>query len=140
MERIPSFDIVKAIALGAVIFGHYSFGGTPTSLVDFSCSFSMPTFFFISGYFCKKEPLGTKAIKKSTSSLLIPYAITSTLLIYLPAMRATLLPSERILSTVTTWIVAGLYGSDGVFPDMPKTSSQSERPGTFGPSSGARFF
>lgn len=140
MERIPSFDIVKAIALGAVIFGHYSFGGTPTSLVDFSCSFSMPTFFFISGYFCKKEPLGTKAIKKSTSSLLIPYAITSTLLIYLPAMRATLLPSERILSTVTTWIVAGLYGSDGVFPDMPRTSSQSERPGTFGPSSGARFF
>lgn len=140
MERIPSFYIVKAIALGAVIFGHYSFGGTPTSLVDFSCSFSMPTFFFISGYFCKKEPLGTKAIKKSTSSLLIPYAITSTLLIYLPAMRATLLPSERILSTVTTWIVAALYGSDGVFPDMPKTSSQSERPGTFGPSSGARFF
>ena len=102
MERIPSFDIVKAIALGAVIFGHSSFGGAPTSLVDSSYSFSMPTFFFIGGYFHKKEPLGTKAIKKSTSSLLIPYAITSTLFIYLPAMRATLLPSERVLSTVTT--------------------------------------
>lgn len=55
-------------------------------------------------------------------------------------MRTSLLSSEQVLSTVTTWIVAALYGSDGVFPDMPRTSSQSERPGTFGPSSGARFF
>ena len=93
MERIPSFDIVKAIALGAVIFGHYSFGGTPTSLVDFSCSFSMPTFFFISGYFCKKEPLGAEAIEKSACSLLIPYAITSVMLIFLLAMKAALFPS-----------------------------------------------
>ena len=93
MERIPSFDIVKAIALGAVIFGHCSFGGAPTSSVDFSYSFSMPTFFFVSGYFCKKEPLGAEAIEKSACSLLIPYAITSVMLIFLLAMKAALLPS-----------------------------------------------
>lgn len=120
MQRIPSFDIAKAIALGAAIFGHCSFGGAPTSLVDFSYSFSMPTFFFISGYFCKKEPLGAGAIKKSASSLLIPYAITSALLIFLLAMRAALLPSEQVLPTVATWIVAALYGSGGMFPGMPE--------------------
>lgn len=120
MQRIPSFDIAKAIALGAVIFGHCSFGGAPTSLVDFSYSFNMPTFFFISGYFCKKEPLGAGAIKKSASSLLIPYAITSALLIFLLAMRAALLPSEQVLPTVATRIVAALYGSGGVFPGMPE--------------------
>lgn len=35
-------------------------------------------------------------------------------------MKAALLPSEQVLPTVTTWIVAAPYGSGGVFPGMPE--------------------
>lgn len=35
-------------------------------------------------------------------------------------MRTSLLSSEQVLPTVTTWIVAALYGSGGVFPRMPE--------------------
>lgn len=35
-------------------------------------------------------------------------------------MRAAPLPSEQVLPTVTTWIVAAPYGSGGVLPGMPE--------------------
>ena len=52
MKRLASFDISRAIALLAVVVGHTSFAGVPTTVVDACYSFDMPLFFLVSGYFC----------------------------------------------------------------------------------------
>lgn len=121
MKRLTSFDIAKAIALCAVVFGHCSFGGAPRPLVDCAYSFSMPTFFFISGYFCREEKLDATYVRKNFRSLIIPYVLTSIILITLCGLRAAILPGEgHVFTTMRSWVVAVLYGSGGVFPGMPE--------------------
>lgn len=118
MGRLVSFDIAKAIALICVIVGHTSFAGVPQSLVDFCYSFDMPLFFIVSGYFCKVQPLDGAYVKKNARGLLLPYVITSIIVIVLMAVRAAIL-SEGIRSTAISWVVAALYGAGGVHAGMP---------------------
>ncbi|MCF0216602.1 MAG: acyltransferase family protein [Fibrobacteraceae bacterium] len=71
--RDNTFDILKGIAILAVIIGHCEiprFWGTIIS------SFHMPLFFFVSGYFLKTRPLAEE-IRLSAKRLLVPYGFTA---------------------------------------------------------------
>lgn len=81
----------------------------------------MPTFFFISGYFCREERLDAAYVRKNFRSLIFPYIVTSIILVIFCGIRAAVLPGEgHVLTTMCSWVVAALYGSGGVFPGMPE--------------------
>ena len=51
-KRIDYMDILKALAIIAVVIGHCD---SPHPLYNFIYLYHMPLFFFISGYFYKNE-------------------------------------------------------------------------------------
>ena len=56
--RAQSFDVVKAFACVAVVLIHYNFPGEMGKSVKAFCTFAVPTFFMISGYFLPRVPVG----------------------------------------------------------------------------------
>mgnify|MGYP003369192578 CR=1 FL=1 len=119
MNRILSFDIAKAVALLAVMFGHCAFAGAPTSLVDFCYSFHMPLFFIVSGYFCSESArVDADYVRKNARTLLVPYLVTCIVIILGGALLA-LLTGSNPLDEALKWTIAGLYGAGGVHPGMP---------------------
>lgn len=123
MRRIASFDIAKAVALLAVIVGHCSFMGMPTTLVRASYSVSIPLFFIISGYFTRDMPPSVADARRQARSLLAPYIVTSLIVILLMALRAVLLKEGSFAGTVLLWLKAALFGSgarpSSMIPDIP---------------------
>jgi acyltransferase len=70
-KRIEWVDVLKGIGIIIVVLGH---SGVPYELKKFLLSFSMPLFFFISGYLFKNESNNIGSFfKKRVRSLLIPY-------------------------------------------------------------------
>lgn len=51
-SRNTTISIVKGICIILMVIGH---SGCPELLHDFIYLFHMPVFFFVSGYFCKRE-------------------------------------------------------------------------------------
>lgn len=83
-ERFYALDIAKGIAMLSVIFGH----SIPESLIkNYLYSFHMPLFFFISGY-VYKELTCFQVLKKRTKQLLIPYYITSIVIILIFLLKS----------------------------------------------------
>ena len=74
-KRIPSFDIMKGLAILLVIAGHVP--GIPVWIKQWIYSFHIPLFFLLSGYFFKPALACKDAVKKSAERLLIPLAVTS---------------------------------------------------------------
>lgn len=70
-EREYWIDLAKAIGIYFIVIIHLNFDLHPL-YKNFICTFNLPVFFIISGYFYHAKPFG-KEIKKSAKSLLIPY-------------------------------------------------------------------
>lgn len=78
--RDSSIDIAKAIAIILMILGHCP--GIPYLLRNAIFSFHMPLFFIFSGYFYKARS-GKETLVNGFKHLVIPYLITSLLIILL---------------------------------------------------------
>ncbi|MBR5332075.1 MAG: acyltransferase family protein [Muribaculaceae bacterium] len=76
--RNPIFDIMKFIAIIAMIIGHCVHDWR----LQLIYPWHMPLFFIVSGYFFKPQTI-LKTIKHSTRQLLIPYLITAIAIITL---------------------------------------------------------
>ncbi|MDO5340845.1 MAG: acyltransferase family protein [Bacteroidia bacterium] len=83
MNRKPELDIVKTVAVTAMVVGHSLLEGSP--LRCFIYSFHMPCFFLISGFLFKEEQL-CAAIKKSFFRLIRPFVITLSAIIFIHAI------------------------------------------------------
>lgn len=74
--RNPVFDIMKFVAIIAMIIGHCLYDWRRPLIY----AWHMPLFFIVSGYFFKAQPI-LKNIKHSFRQLLVPYIITTLLII-----------------------------------------------------------
>lgn len=83
-KRIGWIDITKGIAIILVILGHSIIG---LKANDFIFSFHMPIFFIVSGILFKEKDV-LFVIKHNAQRLLIPYAVTSGILIIARAISA----------------------------------------------------
>lgn len=86
-KRLINFDIAKAICIILVVIGHYIPDNSPGWYImnrTFIYSFHMPLFMFASGYiyiaFKKEESYG-RFIMKKVRRLMIPYLVTSVLIV-----------------------------------------------------------
>ena len=71
-QRITYFDVAKAIAILAVVWGHFLY---PIMLQEVYI-FHVPLFFVISGFFISKKKNTLTFIKNKEKQLLIPYILT----------------------------------------------------------------
>lgn len=74
--RDPVFDIMKGIAIIAVIIGHIVI---PIPLRDLIFTWHMPMFFIVSGFFYKRKS-NLAMFKSNSNSLLLPYFATAVFL------------------------------------------------------------
>ena len=81
--RDQTFDYMKGIGIIAMIIGHSI---VPLFVGRFIFAWHMPLFFIISGYFYKRVDNKTMFIK-NWNGLLIPYIITSLLLVSIGYMK-----------------------------------------------------
>lgn len=88
MKRDSNIDILKAIAIIAVIVGHFYVFILNSDVVDntfffeICCSFHLPLFFFLSGFFFKKNNDVIKLVKyiiNRFKRLIIPYFLWGSL-------------------------------------------------------------
>lgn len=71
MKRITYIDLFRGFGILFMIMGHIGFGGI---FKHFIHAFHMPMFFFISGYFYKKDNISfSSLLLKKGKTLLIPY-------------------------------------------------------------------
>lgn len=110
MKRKKWADIAKSFAIIGVLVGHTP--GIPGFLARFIYSFHMPLFFILSGYFMKDTEDIKKSVKKDAKGMLIPYAVTCVIIIFLAAVLA-FLKDQDVLTPVKQWTIAALYGSGG---------------------------
>ena len=114
--RFEAMDCAKGLAMVSVIVGHSP--SIPDLLRRFCFTFHMPFFFFASGFFSKEEGLSRQYVRKQFKSLVVPYCATSIILVALMTLKAAFGPAP-LIPTFTSWTLACLYGSGGVFPGMP---------------------
>jgi fucose 4-O-acetylase-like acetyltransferase len=111
MKRIKWIDNARTIGILLIIIGHtvgVTFGLTVQNVI-FTVNVSI--FFFISGYLHKDKPL-KEVIKSGFDNLLLPYLITSVLMIAL-SMVAIKWPNRFLnlyFSTLKQGVIAALYG------------------------------
>lgn len=79
MERNIEIDIMKGIAILCVMLGHSSW--VSNALLTVICSFHMPLFFLVSGYYQKTHEEVSVSwggyVRKNAKQLLVPYAIVA---------------------------------------------------------------
>ena len=120
-KRIGYFDIARAVALTCVIIGHMTIAGVPWSIAGLCYTFDMPLFFIVSGYFVRDDARLDKAfVIKNAKALLLPYLVSSVILVALFGVRGALLEGDTVLGNITTWGLACLYGSGGTYDGMPE--------------------
>ena len=83
-HRNEIFDIMKGLGIVAMILAH-TFG--PNNLLwNFICTFHMPLFFVVSGYFYKNKSIQELSYK-SFSTLIIPYLTACVIIVFLTQVR-----------------------------------------------------
>lgn len=82
-QRDNTFDVMKGIGILAMIVGH---SPIPELLNRFIFVWHMPLFFLVSGYFFKPKPVG-EYMRRNARQLILPYAVTSLLMILLTAAK-----------------------------------------------------
>lgn len=87
--RIFWVDTAKGVGIFLVILGHLVTYGSP--IFNWIFCFHMPLFFFLSGYVYKYDPSFSRCLKKTVTSLVLPYFLISffafALSIMVPAFR-----------------------------------------------------
>ncbi len=110
-KRIGYFDIAKGIGILCVILGHSSI----RMAIMLVFTFHMPLFFMISGFFMKKQDLGSLCRDKFRR-LIVPYMATCVSIIFLAALSAVLTGrTSDIGKEVLSWSYAALYGSGNTY-------------------------
>ena len=106
MTRLNQFDILKAIGIILVIVGHTIGYNIVRNMI---CSFHMPLFFLVSGYFFSvKAPL--TLFKKLYKRLLIPYLLSCSIIILLNViivMHTRTFDAHYLLN----WLQSIVYGN-----------------------------
>lgn len=118
-KRLAWADIAKGIAFIFIVVCHVGIvfssatvnGGMPPRLQSFAFTFHLPTFFILSGFFFHENTsLNWTFLKKSSKTLLLPYALTC-LIIILGCTIAGQLRSGSGLSEFVRWAQASLWGA-----------------------------
>lgn len=105
MTRNRTIDITRGIAILSIIIGHLNVW--TINRVVFT--FHVPIFFLLTGYFMKAEPLCVH-VRKKARTLLVPYALTCIVIIFLAGVIA-LFAHDNVVLTLKSWLFASLYGS-----------------------------
>lgn len=107
--RIRSIDIAKAIAMFAIISGHFGI----VSINNVVYGFHVPLFFIVSGYFFSTKHAFSSSIVQKLRQLMIPYMIVG--LVYIPVLTAVLLlqhsDKQTIVANISKIPLALLYGA-----------------------------
>ena len=98
--RLLEFDVAKAICIILVVMGHYAVKQPVwwTTVHDIIYSFHMPLFMFASGYIYiafKKEERYTSFLCKKVKRLLIPYIVTSIIVVTIKLLSQNFLYVEN---------------------------------------------
>lgn len=101
--RDSTFDVMKGIGILAMIVGH---SPIPKLLESFIFVWHMPLFFLVSGYFFKPKPNG-EYIRKNVRQLILPYFLTSSMMILLTGVKHFFAGKGDTL----TMVIAGLLGN-----------------------------
>ena len=111
-KRIEYIDIAKGITIILVIIGHSLNDGI---LRQYIYSFHMPLFYILNGYFFKKQE-NKKIVEKGIKRLLLPYLITSLIILGVYVFKA-IIKQENVIQILIDWGSAIIYGSgeDRVF-------------------------
>ena len=107
-KRIQYIDVARGIATICIVLGHLSI----LSIKRFVFTFHVPIFFFITGYFMRIGDSEISFIKKKARSLLVPYAITCVVIIFLGTVKSLYTSGfEAAMKSATKWTYAALYPS-----------------------------
>lgn len=107
-NRIQHIDIARGIAIICIVLGHL--GNAHINRVVFT--FHVPVFFFITGYFTNTNLCIKDFIKNKARTLLIPYALTSFLIILLGALEYLIFVDKTASwQALTGWLYAAIYGA-----------------------------
>lgn len=109
-KRLKYIDIAKGISILLVILGHC----LPENNIfrQYIYTFHMPLFFIISGIFYKKLDV-KEQLKKDIKLLIIPYCITSLIIIAIKTV-AKIGSINNMIRNFTKWAMAMLYGSGDI--------------------------
>ena len=93
-------------------------GGMPAKLVHFAFTFHLPVFFVASGYFFKLDTvLDKQFFKKSWKNLLVPYIVTSAIII-LGCVFVAFAHDASMKAELFRWLGAAAYGAGASAPTM----------------------
>lgn len=116
-KRNTQVDVMRGFGILLVIMGHVY---APHILKYIICSFHMPLFFIISGYYFKPERAPSEVAEKGLKRLLVPYIFTCLCIIVIEVIVA-LVKNDDIGKTFYIWFIASLYGLPGRL-DIPNIS------------------
>lgn len=105
-NRDLTFDVMKGIAILAMIIGHCPI---PDMLESFIFVWHMPLFFLVSGYFYRPQN-EKEYVRKNIRQLIFPYVVTSVILILLCGVKELLVGKGNTL----TMTIAALIGNGSV--------------------------
>ena len=114
-KRLEYIDIAKGIGMIMVVLGHIRI--LPDLVYRIIFSVHMPLFFILSGYcftFRPEEKIRT-FFKKNARQLLLPYFLTSCIIVILKVIVA-LIQGYDILKTLEGWWLTIIYGSGARIP------------------------
>ena len=109
-NRLAYLDIAKCIGIIMVVAGHVY--KLPDVVCNVIFSVHMPLFFIISG-FCfsiREEERFSAFLKRNARSLLLPYAITSALVIIVNVIKC-LIKGYDAAAAFLYWLISAIYGS-----------------------------
>lgn len=98
--RNPTIDIMKGIAIIAVIAGHILPGGSYGHKLIYS--FHMPLFFLIAGYLYKPSTIYKKKLVTDFRRLIVPYLVVATIFTIILTRRS-FLPGLEYSVIATIW-------------------------------------
>ncbi len=124
-KRLGYIDIAKCTAIVFIVVGHMGIvynadvivGGMPSGIVSFAFTFHLPVFLILSGYFFREDAAPSiTLLKKDARNLLLPYAVTSGLIVGGCTLAAHYHGLKR-KAELLRWVQAALWGAGGRIPN-----------------------
>lgn len=108
-RRLEYVDVAKGIGIICIILGHL--GLASVNKVVFT--FYVPIFFLITGYFTNSNRSTNDFIKNKVRTLIVPYFITSAVIIILGTLEGMGEGNAKI--AFSEWLCAALYGAGDTY-------------------------
>ena len=104
-NRVRYIDVAKGIAITCIILGHLEI----PQIVQIVFTFHVPIFFFITGYFIKRENSRKEYIQRKFRTLVVPYIYTCLVIILLAIiMNELLFNGVETEKVALSWVGAAL--------------------------------